>query len=483
MAEYYNKWDKITLVNYAVNSSDAWQSGSAGAVANYISSINTDWQLGARYYIRLKAKFTTTNQNATAFSLAIQNANKGVMNKSGIVADTEYILSGIVEPAEAHLASRQIHVNVSPSNAINGVTTHFKELVVINLEETPQLLNALERKGIVDTNDICEWLDKYVAWFADDWRIGGDATNLNVNYFSEWLASPVSQYGLVIGTIGGVLNKDDFYYYRADAKYSTVNEHPTQLALYAQNGMGASVWESNPIEDTDYTLSMLTIPATHYEGWEQSSQIMIFPIGGLDGVTSYGKNCTCLNLTASGWLAMMYLNLDFTPETLGVVFSNFLKQHVAPFEGTRAFPKFEHEKAYLICENKCLVEGVPRSEMVNSIIEEGGTKKASYRKWRNGRVEQWGVYYCTIHGNAAFQRTSFIDLPIKINLSKYFNSYATIFDNYFNTMSNAFINIDYNITGFNPKIAFNIFQFRAIEPEDLEMCIMWYIDGMENTND
>ena len=106
----------------------------------------------------------------------------------------------------------------------------------------------------------------------------------------------VGAYPIYSFTYTKKLSKNHIYYFRFNYKFSTTNQNPTWVALYADGGASRFSGElRNPVANTEYTISGYQYANSKYN--INNATIYNGDSNAINGVTGYIKNCMCYDVT------------------------------------------------------------------------------------------------------------------------------------------------------------------------------------------
>lgn len=150
------------------------------------------------YYQRYTYKFTTTNQSPTWVNYYLYGGMQGGSGKnSGLIANTEYTISGIVTPnMGAGNSPYSMTIYNGNSGAISGVTSYVKDVLVYDVTE---LFSILKAKGVIEnsTSSLQTWCDTYLKYVKTgiDYDISESVVILPSGYQQlEYLEATGTQY-------------------------------------------------------------------------------------------------------------------------------------------------------------------------------------------------------------------------------------------------------------------------------------------------
>ena len=121
--------------------------------------------------------------------------------------------------------------------------------------------------------------------------------NLSKGSTLDYKSSEPGAYGLTVGSMQNNYIANHKYYQRAFAKYTTTNQKPEQMTLYAQNGWQTIKQAYSPTANVEYYLSGFTISNSACLD-NKNHNIYCEPSNAIDGVTTHGKQSMTFDLDA-----------------------------------------------------------------------------------------------------------------------------------------------------------------------------------------
>ena len=121
--------------------------------------------------------------------------------------------------------------------------------------------------------------------------------NLSKGSTLDYKSSEPGAYGLTVGSMQNNYIANHKYYQRAFAKYTTTNQKPKQMTLYAQNGWQTIKQAYSPTANVEYYLSGFTISNSACLD-NKNHNIYCEPSNAIDGVTTHGKQSMTFDLDA-----------------------------------------------------------------------------------------------------------------------------------------------------------------------------------------
>ena len=118
--------------------------------------------------------------------------------------------------------------------------------------------------------------------------------NLSKGSTYDYKSSDAGVYGLTVGSMQNAYIIKHKYYQRAIAKFTTSNQTPKEIGLWAQSASNRVATILNPAHNTDYMLSSIFFPRADSLGLLQ--RVYMVPNTAIQGVITYGKQSIAIDL-------------------------------------------------------------------------------------------------------------------------------------------------------------------------------------------
>lgn len=184
------------------------------------------------YYLRFTYKFTTTNQSPTWSQFYIQGGMNGGANIDNPVANTEYTASSIKQitvRSSYPLTSGTLYNG--NSNAINGVTSYYKNVLIYDVTELYDILSA--NGSVTNTTTLQTWCDKNLAYNAP--RINYDISSLINNTDTKITIKG----GAIIANQFVECDGMQLYSYSDQLRNNTYFDNGVGISIYNNKGNGS----------------------------------------------------------------------------------------------------------------------------------------------------------------------------------------------------------------------------------------------------